>query len=77
MEGTILFSNTQTTSDNQLQECPNINFISPHPWDPMKVNSPKCSRSLEEEVGGVQYIRVVVESYPEEEARGCRYSYSL
>ena len=67
VEGTILFDNTHTPSDNHLQEYPHINLSSPHPWYTMKVRFLKCSRSLVEELGGVQYISTVVASYPEEE----------
>ena len=35
MEGTIVFDNTHTPSDKQLQEIPHINLSPPHPWDPM------------------------------------------
>ena len=48
MEETIVFSNTHTPSDKQLQECLHINIRSPHPWDPMKVSFPKFSQSLED-----------------------------
>ena len=67
MEGVIVFSYTHTTSDKYLQECPHINIISPHPWDPMKVIFPKLYLSLEEELGGVCYISSMVASCPEEE----------
>ena len=50
MEGNIVFSNTHTPSDEQLQEFPHINISSPHPWDQMKICFPKCSQSLEEDV---------------------------
>ena len=40
MEGTILFDNTHTTSDNQLCKFPHINLSSPHPWDSMKFSLP-------------------------------------
>ena len=59
-EGTIVFYNTHTTSDKKLLEYPCINLSSPHPWYRMKSCFTKCSRSLEEEVGGLQYIRVVL-----------------
>ena len=66
MEGIILFSNTHTPSDKQPREFSHINLSSPHPWDPIKVCFPKCSQSLEEEVGGVNYISAVVVYHPEE-----------
>ena len=60
----ILYFLTHTFSDKQLRECSHINRSSPHPWDPMKVRFPKFSQSLEEAVGGMQYISDVVASYP-------------
>ena len=67
MEGNIVFSNTHTPFYKQLQEFKHINLSSSHPWDPIKVCFPKFCPSLEEEVGGLQYISNVVTSHSEEE----------
>ena len=67
MEGNVVFSNTHTPYDTQLYELTHINISSPHSWDSMKVSFKKCYQSLEEEVGGIQYVRNVVSSNPEEE----------
>ena len=65
MEVTVVFANTHTPSDNQLQEFPHTNLSSPHPCDPMKVCLPEFYRLLEEEVGGVRYISAKVASHTE------------
>ena len=51
MVGAILFSNTHTTYDKQLQKFPHINLRSSHPWYTMKVffqnDLYHCRRKLE------------------------------
>ena len=56
MAGTIVFANTFTPSPKDLETCPHITLTSPHPWNPHKISFPACTRTLQEEIGGLRQI---------------------
>ena len=56
ISGTIIHFDSHTPTDEELRTCPHVVLTSPHPWDPTSVTFPKCTRSLEEEVGGFRYV---------------------
>ena len=49
-EGTIIYLDTWTLIDEELSQFPHIIMTSPHPWNPSKVQFPKTSRRVEEEL---------------------------
>lgn len=56
MEGTIIYANTHSPSEEELHSCPMIHLSSSHPWDPEKVKFPECRMTLEEHFGGMRYL---------------------
>ena len=46
MEGTIIYMDTSTPSQRELQECPHIILTSPHPWNSNAVKFPKAKYEL-------------------------------
>jgi len=56
MDGTIVYADTHSPSDKELESCPHIIMSSPHPWNPHTVKFPTCERTLEDEVGGLRFI---------------------
>ena len=56
MDGTIVYTDTYSPSDRELETCPHIIMLSPHPWNPHTVKFPTCERTLEDEVGGLRFI---------------------
>jgi hypothetical protein len=48
-EGTTIFVNTWTPTQNDLQLYPHVVMLSPHPWDPRSVQFPQPSQSTKEE----------------------------
>ena len=56
MDGTIVYFDSHTPTEEELLTCPHIVLSSPHPWDPAGVTFPKIRRTLEEEIGGVRFI---------------------
>ena len=59
MEGTIIFANTHTPTESELQACPHITLSSPHPWDPHTVTFPGCKLTLEESVGKLRSVSAI------------------
>ena len=47
-QGTTIFMNTRTPTDQELQECPHIEFTSRSPWNPHDVRFPEPTRLVEE-----------------------------
>jgi hypothetical protein len=56
MDGMIVFAETFSPSEHELDTCPHIHLSSPHPWNPTKVKFPKCNITLEEEIGGSRFL---------------------
>ena len=56
MYGTIVFAETHSPTEHELNTCPKIHLTSQHPWDPMKVKFPSCNTTLEEQCGGMRYL---------------------
>ena len=56
MEGTIVYVDTHTPTDAELDACPKVELSSPYPWNPHQVKFPSSKLTLEEEVGGMQYL---------------------
>ena len=56
MKGTIVFAETYSPTDQELDSCPHINLSSDASWNPHTVTFTACQRSLEEEVGGFRYV---------------------
>ena len=48
IEGTIIYLDTWTPTDEELSQFPHIIMTSPHPWNPSEVQFPKTSRRVEE-----------------------------
>ena len=46
MAGTIIYMDTFTPSQRELQECPHVTLTSIHQWDPNKVRFPKAKYEL-------------------------------
>ena len=46
MLGTIIYADTYTPSQRELDECPHITLSSPQPWDPHTVKFPKSTHTL-------------------------------
>jgi len=46
LEGTIIYMDTFTPSQRELQECPHIILTSPHPWNPNTVKFPNAKYEL-------------------------------
>ncbi len=56
MDGTIVYTDTHSPSDRELETCPHIIMSSPHPWNPHTVKFPTCECTLRDEVGGLRFI---------------------
>ena len=56
MDGTIVFVETHTPTQQDFDTCPKIELLSPHAWNPKQVKLPSSKFSLEEEVGGMRYL---------------------
>jgi hypothetical protein len=67
MEGTIVYANTHSPSEYELNTCPHINLSSPQPWNPMKVKFPRSNITLEEVVGGMRYVSGVTAHHEQEQ----------
>ena len=48
MNGTIIYADTHTPSDKELNECPHILLTSAHPWVPHTVSFPRTRMLLED-----------------------------
>ena len=59
MAGTVVYADTFTPSDQELQDCPHIVLSSAHAWDPHEVSFPKARRSLDEEVGSMRLLSAI------------------
>ena len=60
MQGTIIFAETYSPTNQELDSCPHINLSSNASWNPHTVTFPACQRSLEEEIDGFRYISASV-----------------
>ena len=50
MKGTIIFADTFTPSESELQNCPHITMTSPHEWNPHNVTFNNQPRPFEDEM---------------------------
>eukprot|EP00957_Ditylum_brightwellii_P033782 2560023-Ditylum_brightwellii.AAC.1 len=65
MAGTIVYTDTHTLSEAELNACPHIDLTSPHPWDQANINFNRNTHSLEEEVSRIcQGTKVTEEDVP-------------
>ena len=48
MNGIIIYADTHTPSDKELNECPHILLTSAHPWVPHTVSFPRTRMLLED-----------------------------
>eukprot|EP00957_Ditylum_brightwellii_P086231 6561951-Ditylum_brightwellii.AAC.1 len=48
MAGTIVYTDTHTPSEAELNACPHIVLTSPHPWDPMNICFNRNTHLLED-----------------------------
>ena len=55
-KGTIVFCNTRTPTQHELETCPHIQLSSSKSWDPTKVHFSVGSHSLEEEVERIRQL---------------------
>ena len=51
MSGTIVYAETHSPSNSDLNKYPHITLSSPHQWDPKRVKFPKCTYTLGEMMG--------------------------
>ena len=58
-KGTIISFSTHTPTQHELKSCPHIHLSSSQPWDPINVNFPNSSHSLEEEVDRLRRVGAV------------------
>ena len=70
MSGTIVYTETFSPSDKELQKYPHITLSSPHQWDPKRVKFPKCEYTLGEMMGDYsrQLSSVTINEAPLEDA---------
>ena len=70
MSGTIVYTETFSPSDKDLQKYPHITLSSPHQWDPKRVKFPKCEYTLGEMMGDYsrQLSSVTINEAPLEDA---------
>ena len=59
MHGTICHADTFVPSEAELNSYPHIILSSNHPWDPLNVKFPKFRKTLDELVGGMQYVSAI------------------
>ena len=59
MDGTIVYFESHTPTEEELRTCPHVALTSSNPWDPATVSFPKCNRSLEDEVGGFRFLGAI------------------
>ena len=74
MKGTIIYTETHSPSDRELEECPHITLSSSHPWDPHNVRFPNPRRTLDEEMGEIRNLSTVHIMNFQEEEIGCLFS---
>ena len=58
-QGTVIYFNSRTPTDDELANCPHIVLTSQIPWDPTKVHFSSNSHSLEEEVERIRRVGAV------------------
>ena len=56
MAGTIVFAETHTPTDHELETCPHIELTSPQPWDPFNVRFPHPTITLEEMMDDKRHV---------------------
>ena len=59
LEGTIVYANTFTPSDEELRTCPHITLSSEAPWDPQNVSFPDTRGSLEESMNDIRQVNSI------------------
>ncbi len=59
MQGTIVYADTFSPSDQELCDCPHIHLSSSHSWDPHHVKFPKSKWTLDEEIGSLRNISMI------------------
>jgi hypothetical protein len=70
MRGTIIYANTHTPSDKELNECPHIILSSQHPWDPYNVTFPRSNMSLEDVMIDARQVSAISSHHSVDEAHG-------
>ena len=72
MDGTIVYMNTSTPSQEELQQCPHITLSSHQPWDPHSVRFPRARYTLHEVISDARLISSVQvnDSLQEDEGGG-------
>ena len=58
-KGTIVYFDTHTPTQKELDTCPHINLSSRHPWNTSKVDFVKSQHSLQEEIERIQHVSTV------------------
>eukprot|EP00957_Ditylum_brightwellii_P075974 5774829-Ditylum_brightwellii.AAC.1 len=61
MAGKVVYADTHTPSEAELNACPHIILTYPHPWDSMNIHFNRNTHSLEEEVGRICWVTKVTE----------------
>ena len=57
--GKIVYFDTHTPNQKELDACPHINLSSQHPWNPSKVDFVKNQHSLQEEIESIRHVSTV------------------
>ena len=58
-KGTIVYFDTHTPTQKELNTCPHINLSSQHPWNSPKVDSVKNQHSLQGEIERIRHVSTI------------------
>ena len=74
MHGTIIFADTYSPTDKELEECPHIVLSSPHPWNPHKVKFPRTNMTLEDVMNHSRSVSTLSSLHVDEHHGGEKFS---
>ena len=57
--GKIVYFDTHTPNQKELDACPHINLSSQHPWNPLKVDFVKNQHLMQEEIERIRHVSTV------------------
>ena len=79
MKGTIVYANTFTPSNAELESCQRIHLTSQHPWEPNEVKFPKSKNTLEDMIGSTRMISALRSDgfNEEEDLDGVHHAFNL
>ena len=74
MHGTIIFADTYSPTDKELEECPHIVLSSPHPWNPHKVKFPRTNMTLKDVMNHGRSVSALSSLHVDEHHGGEKFS---